>query len=193
MKPFTEYLADINPIYEFIVRVANCEADQLREQIESALTMFKVTEVRAARRLPIQEHADFLGMGPCEVQVFEIKLTYPTISEQIRHIIAEKTGVAVKQVCVRTQREELLHEYKPAEPVKGKDGSILNNPNLDAESAQDLVGTQRTENMLKELQGLTRKYDIAAEGETSKSIDMPQGRLSPVGSTKISKPSPKGK
>lgn len=193
MKPFTEYLADINPIYEFSIRVANCQADKLREQIESALAMYKVVEVRAGRRLPVQEHADFLGMGPCEVQVFEVQLTYPTIGEQIRHLVAEHAGIAAKQVCVRTRREEMLHEYRPAEPVKGKDGSILTNPDLETESAQDLVGDQRSDSMLKELQTLTRKYDMAAKGETSKSIDMPQGRLSPVGSTKISKPSPKGK
>ena len=191
MRPFTEYLAELNPKYEFHIRVAGCEAEQLKEKIESALAMYKVESVGSIKRLPIQEHSDFLGMGPCEVHMVEVALRYPTITDQVKHIVAEKLEVSARQVCVRTKREELLHENRPAEPIKAKDGSVLSNPDMETENAHDLVGTQRTESMLKELE--SRKYEIAAEGETAKTVDMPQGRLSPVGSTKINKPSIKGK
>jgi hypothetical protein len=68
-----------------------------------------------------------------------------------------------------------------AEPVKAKDGSVLNNPDLEAaDGAQLLVGEKRKESMLKELE--SRKYEFAADAPLDKLTKIDQGNTSPVGS-----------
>lgn len=190
MKPFTEFLMDVKPKYEFTIRMANCEAADLKARLESALSIYVVESVSGPKRLPIQEHADFPGKGACEVQVMEVTLKYPTITPQIRQLVAEKLDIPAGMVVVRTKKEEALREPM-ASPTKDKNGSILTNPNLEAESAQELVGASRATGLLKELQSI--KMELAAKGETAKSVDMPQGTKSPVGSNQNKIPSPKGK
>lgn len=190
MKPFTEFLMDVKPKYEFTVRMANCKATDLKARLESALVVYVVEGVSGPKRLPIQEHADFPGRGACEVQIMEVTLKYPTITPQIRQLIAEKLDIPANMVVVRTKKEEALLEPM-ALPAKDKNGSVLTNPKLDAESGQDVVGTSRASNLLKQLQSI--KIDLAAKGETAKHVEMPQGTKSPVGSTQNKIPSPKGR
>ena len=192
MKAFTEYLAELNRKYEFVVRVANCSTEgSLSENIKGALAQYKVESVGSARRLPIQEHQEFPGLGPCEVHLVEVTVVYPTITDQIRQLIAERLHISAKNVIVRTKLEESQREAKPIEPRKAKDGSIISNPDMETESAHHLVGNQRVDSMLKELQ--SRKYEFAAKGETAPAVNMPVNTKSPVGSSQNKIPSPKGK
>jgi hypothetical protein len=190
MKPFTEFLMDVRPKYEFTIRMANCETTDLKTRLESALGIYVVESVTEPKRLPIQEHADFPGKGACEVQIIEVTLKYPTITPQIRQLVAEKLNIPAGMIVVRTKKEEALREPMAASP-KDKNGSILTNPGLEAESAQELVGLNRALGLLKELQSI--KFELASKGDTDKSIDMPQGTKSPVGSNQNKIPGLKGK
>lgn len=183
---------ETRPLYEFVIRMANCDVKDCAERIKSALSMYVVEAVSSPRRMPIQEHADFPQQGPCEVQIVEVTLKYPTITDQVRAIIAEKCGMSANSVVVRTKFEESQREPQAA-PKKDKNGSVLTNPDISVESGQHLVGSSRAESMLKSLQPMTRKFEFAAQGEKSKSAEMPQGTKSPVGSTQNKLPSPKGK
>lgn len=190
MKPFTEFLMETRPKYDFVIRMANCDISDAKAKLESALAMYVVESLSAARRLPIQEHTDFPGQGPCEVNVMEVTLKYPTITDQIKQIIAEKLNIPAKTIVVRTKQEEALREPQPA-PKKDKNGSVLTNPELETESGQSLVGDSRVDSMLKELQSM--KHDFAVKPESAKTVNMPQGVKSPVGSNQNKIPSPKGK
>lgn len=191
MKPFTQYMFEMDRKYEFVVRIAECDMNEdMKTRVKNALNMYVVENMGAAKRLPVQEYKEFAGMGPCEVHMFEVTLKYPTITPQIRQLVAEKLGIAAKQIVVRTRLEEDNYNFTPAEPRKAQDGSILSNPDLEAESAQAVVGNQRIDSMLKELQ--SRKFEFAKQGEVAKSVDMPQNVKSPVGSNPVKKPTPKG-
>lgn len=191
MKQFTEYLMEIDRKYEFAVRLAGCDTmKDLGPRIESALAMYKVESVSSGRRLPIQEHSDFIGCGPCEVQIFEVALRYPTITPQIRQIISDKLNIPAKQVIVRTQLEE--SQLEPVDLDRKSSGPLLLNQQLEAESAQPLVGQSRIDSMLKQLQ--TRRYEIAGKAETAKAMPDSSNTHSPVGSKQNTIPSPvKGK
>jgi len=192
MKPFTQYMAEMNRKYEFVIRIAGCEmTEDTKSKINSALGMYVVETMGTAKRLPIQEHNDFVGLGPCEVHMFEVTLKYPTITPQIRQLVSEKLNISAKNVVVRTRLEEDQFDFVPAEPKKASDGSLLNNPDLEATSGQDLVGDHRSMGMIKDLQ--SRNYEFAAKGEVSKPADMPQNNTSPVGSRPVSKPTAKGR
>lgn len=159
MKPYSKYFAETKPIYEFVVRIAGCDfTSEMKSKMASALSMYVVESASTTRRLPIREHAEFVGLGPCEVYMIDIAVRYPVISDQIRQVVAECLSISARQVVVRTKLQEANHE-PIAKPKQAKDGSVLNNPELESSSAQNLVGNQRIESMLKELE--TRRYEIA--------------------------------
>lgn len=162
MKPFTDYLINLKPVYEFVVRIAGCAEfnDDMRQKVHSKLDAYVVENFGTVKRLPIKEHADFPTMGPCEVSMMEITLKYPVITDQLRQVIAESLGLAASAVMVRTRLEEANHEPVAASK-KAKDGSLLNNPVIEAESAQDIAGQRRVDSMLKDLSKRTRKYEFA--------------------------------
>lgn len=193
MKTFSQYLLEMNHLYEFSIKLAGCDFDnEKQEQLKSALAAYAVENIGKAKRLPIQEHADFPGIGPCECHIVEVALRYPVVTDQLLQIVAEKLKMPAKNVAVRTKgQEELL--TSSVELKKADDGSVLNNPELeDVEGAQELVGEKRKESMLKELE--SRKFEFDASPEPTKSTDMPVGTTSPVGTKQNKIPSPiKGK
>jgi hypothetical protein len=193
MKPFTQYLQEMNHVYEFNVKLAGCDmTTEMKDRLKSALEAYSVESIGKYKRLPIQEHADFPGHGPCECNMLEVAVKYPVVTDQMAQIIAEKLGIPRNSVIVRTRGQE-ENMMPVAEPKKSKDGSVLNNPELEAaDGAQALVGQSRKDSMLKELE--TRKYEFAAKATIAKSPELPQGSKSPVGSTQNKIPTPvKGK
>ena len=193
MKPFTQYLQEMNKIYEFSIRLAGCDLDkEISEQLTTALSAYAVESVGKPRRLPVQEHIDFPTMGPCECHVIEGALKYPTTSDQVLQVVAEKLNLPRNSVLVRTKNEDMLRT--PAMPSKkDKNGSVLTQPELeDVPGGQELVGEKRKESMLKELG--SRKYEMAAKESTkADKTSMPQGTMSPVGSRQNTIPTPKRK
>jgi len=193
MKPFTQYLQEMNKLYEFSIKVANCELDKVKQDsLKSALEGYSVESVSKPKRLPIQEHADFMSLGPCECCIVEVALRYPVVTDQVQQIAANALGIPRKQVCVWTKGQ--MENAQPAvESKKAKDGSVLNNPELDSDpKAQELVGEKRKESMLKELE--TRKYELAAKAPEIKAKELEVSTSSPVGSHQNKIPSPvKGK
>ena len=193
MKPFTQYLQEMNRIYEFSIKLAGCDmTTEMKDRLKSALEVYSVESIGKYKRLPIQEHADFPGQGPCECNMLEVSVKYPVVTDQVAQLIAEKLGIPRRSVIVRTKGQE--ENMAPvAEPKKSKDGSVLNNPELEAaEGAQALVGQSRKDSMLKELE--TRKYEFETAAPIAKSPELPQGNKSPVGSTQNKIPtSVKGK
>jgi len=169
MKPFTDYLMNLKPTYEFVVRIAGCDNfnEDMKQKIHAKLDAYVVENFGSAKRLPIKEHADFPSMGACVVCMMEVTLKYPVTTVQLRTVIAESIGLTAASVMVRTKLEEANYDPVVA-PKKAKDGSILNEPDMAAESAQDRVGQRRVDSMLKELSKNTRKHEFAQTEKTPK-------------------------
>jgi len=169
MKPFTDYLINLKPVYEFVVRIAGCSDfnEDMRKRVHAKLDAYVVENFGAVKRLPIKEHADFPSMGPCEVCIMEVTLKYPVITDQLRQVIAESLGLTASSVMVRTRLEEANHD-PVVKPKKAKDGSVLTNPELESESAQELAGQRRVDSMLKDLSSRTRKHEFAATEKAPK-------------------------
>lgn len=193
MKPFSQYLIETNRLYEFCIKLAGCDLDEkMQDRLKNGLAAYVVESIGKIKRLPIQEHTDFPGLGPCECHIVEVSLRYPVVTDQLVQVVSEKLGVSAKNVIVRTKGQEELREPME-EPKKATDGSVLNNPDLDdAKGAQELVGEKRKDSMLKELE--SRKYEFEVNPEKAKTTDMPMGKTSPVGTNQNKIPSPvKGK
>lgn len=197
MKPFTQYLYHTQKTYEFRVKVAEVEmSEENLARIKNALEAYGVEQMGKPKRLPIQEHADFPKMGPCECHIIDIGLKYPTTTEQLQHIVAERAMLNKGSVCVYTKDQ--YEQNMVAEPAPSNKGPVLLDPELsDTPGAQELVGQARVGSFIKELMKTKEtKFNIAGDEKTdSTSLDtLPLGTKSPVGSSQNKIPSPvKGK
>jgi hypothetical protein len=181
MKPFQEYIAQLNTPYEFRIKLATVDPKTVMEQIKNALNAYQLESVSAVKRLPIQEHREFPQWGPCECWMFDIKVTYPVTVPQIRQCIKEHAGINPDWINVRTLNEA---EFTDEQEAHGKDhtGSLLDDETLkDEPEAQALAGQNRIGSLLKELE--SRKFEFAqssdAAGKTTN--DTPIGNTSPMG------------
>jgi hypothetical protein len=194
MKSLTQYIYESQKTFEFCVKLARIDLDEAKiAQIKSALETYAVESVSKPKRLPIQEHRDFPGLGACECHLLNVVVKYPVTTDQLVHTLSERAQIDVCCVNVRTK-----HEYEQTEHAEalGKDheGALLTDPELkDVPDAQELVGQNRIGSMLKELE--SRKYEFASkEVNSNKDKEIPMNTSSPVGSRQNKIPSPvKGK
>lgn len=196
MKSFTQYLYHSQKVYEFRIKVADLDLDEdSLNRIKNAIEAYGVESMGKPKRLPIQEHTDFPKLGPCECHIIDVCLKYPTTTEQLQHVVAERALLDKGRVCVYTKEQG---ENAVATATKERSGPILTDGTLESEpGAQELVGQSRVGSFLRELEKTkVSKFEIAgkekADGTTTDSL--PQGTKSPVGSSQNKIPSPvKGK
>ncbi len=191
MKPYQEYIASLNKVYEYKVKIAGTNPKgEVMERIKNAVDAYEVDTVTTPKSMPIQEHREFPKMGPCECWTFEVAVKYPTTANQIRQLIKERAGLNADCVCVY---EKNAYEFNEEFEAHGKDheGSLLADPELkDEDGAQELVGQARRDSLLKELGA--RTYEFAAKEKTDNKTtnQIPAGKDSPVGSKQNKIPTP---
>ena len=194
MKPFQEYIYQLNKPYEFRIKMATNNPADFMESIKNALDTYQLESVSAVKSMPIQEHKEFPQWGPCECWTFDIKVAYPVTVPQIRQTLKERAGLNPDWINVRTLGNAV--DTEEAEAL-GKDhtGALLDETELkDAPEAQALAGQSRIGSLLKELE--SRKFEFAEDSNEkgTTTADAPQGTTSPVGSSQNKIPSPvKGK
>jgi hypothetical protein len=196
LKPFQKYFYETSKVYEFKVKIANFElTSEVMESIKNAIDAYQIESISKPRRLPIQEHKVFGNLGPCECEVIDIAVRYPTIAEQIRQLIISRARVNADHVYVYTQDQYLNEEDLDAKIVsQGADGPIISNPELqDEPGAQELVGEKRISSFMKELNDakhrLNTVYEVAG-GETpaaKTTNEIPQATVTPVNKQKTSR------
>lgn len=206
MKSLQAYISERNTQYDFRIKVAKQNPNDIMEEIKNALNAYELISVSAVKSLPIQEHREFPKWGACECWQFEATVAYPTTAPQIAQLLKERTGMQAEWVCVYNKVQAEQNEY--AETL-GKDhtGSLLLNGELnDVPGGQELVGEKRKDSMLKELDKQSPKM-VALEsnpeltstraGEKTKPAQttnqLPQGTTSPLGTNKQKLPPVKGK
>jgi hypothetical protein len=194
MKTFSDYLYHTQKVYEFRIKLAEIDVSEDNlARIRNALEAYGVEVMGKPKRLPIQEHAEFPKMGPCQCHYIDITLKYPTTTEQLTHIVAERALLDKSCVLVTTKAaDEAI--TAALERGQNREGALLTDSTLEDEpGAQELVGQNRVSGFIKELaKNKVSKFEIAgkekADGTTSDSL--PQGTKSPVGSSQNKIPSP---
>lgn len=190
MKNFQTYFYEANKVYEFRIKLAGVNPrGEILERIKNALDAYQLETVSAVKRLPIQEHREFPKAGAIDCYMFEIGVKYPTIAPQIRQLIAERAQINADWVCVLTKNQG-SYEDATQEQINSANSPVLEDPELATESGQELAGQARIGSLLKELE--SRKHEFAEGGnEQAKTTnELPQGNVSPIGTTKNTIPSP---
>ena len=191
MKPFQQYIADLNHVYEYRVKIAGVDPKgEVMERIKNALNAFDLDTVTAPKSMPIQEHREFPKLGACECWIFEVSIKYPTTAGQLRQLIKERAGINADCVCVYGKYEDEFNEEFEGKN-KDHEGSLLEDPELkEDEGGQELAGQARRDSLLKELSARTYEFAAESEADGKTSTDTPGDTKSPVGSTQNKIPTP---
>ncbi len=202
MRSFTEYLMESKKVYEYKVKLAG-DYKNAAEAIKLALAPYKVESCSAGKRLPIAEtHSDFPNHKNVNVTIFDVCTAYPTNSATVRAAIAEKCRCSLDSVKVRTPMEEAEIALNHANDEKsGK--AMLGADYEEKSEGQKLVGEKQKMSLLKELtkdkktlEQYTGVNDAilaksAPKGESSATDSTKINSKSPVGSSKVKKPTAK--
>ena len=201
MKSFKQYLLESTQVYEFKIKIAGEPTDCDINKLKTALDRFTVESFSEGVRTPIQEtQYDFPEHKNINVTVYDVVLTYPATSHQLRDLASESLGIS--QCCVKVrnrneqQENEINHEHdeKTGEAFLGKD--------YDKENNQNLVGEAHTMALLKELGKVKHQGDqykgvndklLAKKAPVEKTLavaqsDKKMGIISPIGSKQVSLP-----
>ena len=199
MKSYKAYLTESHKTYDFRIRIAGELPPDLQAKVKQVLEAYQVEKMPSPKRLPIQETPEFPNMGPVEINVIEVSLCYPCNDEQVRTLIAERTGInlaCIKVNAANSPYEMALAGGERSGPNKAGE-SVLAQPDMVAEKKQpDLVGDERIPNLIKELEE-TRKYEypeVAGEKTpvAKTTNELPVGNTSPIGTHRNKVINPRG-
>lgn len=168
MKSFTEYLTESKKSYEFKIKIAGDAPKDTVAKIKEALSLYKVESCSKGKGVPITEkQVDFPQLENVGVTIFDVTLSYPANTVQVREAVANKLNVVSSKIRVRNlaEEEELARNHEH----DGKTGeSLLLKDYEDSSEGQSLVGEKHVMGMLKELnkvshQGLTQYKGVNDE------------------------------
>ena len=192
MKPFQQYIAELNRPHEFRIKMANVNPKTVIEQIKNALDTYQLESISAIKSLPVQEHREFPNWGgPCECWQFDVTVAYPANTVQIAQVVRERAQINPDWLCVRNLHEAEYTDEAETPNVDAKKGALLDQDNLGGPTeGQSLAGQTRIGSLLKELE--SRKFEFARDSkEAGKTTNTtPVGDASPIGTkqNKISTP-----
>lgn len=150
-KTFKEYLTESKKVYEFKVKLAGDFEKDCATKVKTALSCFNVESCSAAKRTPIQESpADFPTHKNINVTIFDISLSYPATSVQVRRAIAEQFGLSECCVAVRNLKEQEEEEINHAHDEKSGESLLTQDYESNTEG-QKLVGEKQKMSLLKDL------------------------------------------
>lgn len=157
MKSYQEYLIESKKVYEFKIKLAGETDSKCIENIKLALSRYNVESVSAGTRTPIQESPiDFPEHTNVNVTLFNVTLSYPANSVQVREAVAQRLGLSLSCVRVRNLKEDeedsINHEHDQlsGEALLGKD--------YDEKGAQSEIGELQKMSLLKDLN--TTKHQL---------------------------------
>jgi hypothetical protein len=200
MKSFRQHLLESKQVYEFKIKVVGEQPQTEIDKLKSALERFTVESFSLGTRTPIQEtQVDFPEHHNVNVTTYDVILTYPATSFQIRQLAADAFNMSECCVKVRnlkeTEEDELNHKFdqKSGEALLGKD--------YDKENNQHLAGQSSVMSLLKELNKVKHQGEqykgvndqllakkVPVEKATSVKVDKKIGTTSAIGSTSVSLP-----
>ena len=185
MKTFKSYLTESHRTYDFRIRIAGDLTSDMITKMKQVLETYKIESISQPKRMPIQESPMFPNMGPVEINVIDVTLSYPANDDQVRNLVAEcgLAAACIKVTPTNSPYEAILAGKEVSNP---NGGTVLMEPEMVAEKVDaDLVGDARIPNLIKELAD-TRRYEYpdAAGKDLAKAKttnEIPVGSASPIG------------
>ena len=178
MKTFFDYLSESNKVYQFKIAVAGDNQEGLAERLKTVLEKFGIEKMSTGKRTPIQESPlEFPQLSNTEITYFDVDIKYPTTPPMIEEHIAHTCDIQRSHVHVRNLQDPINISFENQKPNNTPYKTLLDDPNLGGESAQNMAGQNRVMDLLKELE-IARKenpYDAIAGITTKTQKSKPLG------------------
>lgn len=164
MKDFKTYLSESQRTYDFKIKIAGELTKEHLEKMKTSLEAYKVSSMSQPKRLPIQESPEFPNMGPVEINLLDVKLSYPVTNEQV-HTTLRNCGchpaTAIKVIPADSPYNAIM-DGKEVSNVDGKEGeAVLLQTEMKAVAHDfDYTGEKTIPNLIKELQA-ARSYEYS--------------------------------
>ena len=191
MKDFKTYLAESKKTYKFKIGVAGELPEHTADHFESALGKFGLINMSPFKKTPITKRPlDFPQLENVEVHYTEAEVSYPTTDPVLYEYLCQMCTVPKSHLIVRNANapQEEYQAEKENKPYETK----LETPEMEqaAANAQELTGTSRAMDLLKELESYRAEREVKSDGGTTKDnqpqmSNVPDGSIgtkSPIGS-----------
>lgn len=185
MKRLSQYLTESAKTYNFKLTVAGgCDKD-MQDKLKNAAQRYDVIKMSAPKNLPVQRSADFPALGAVEICLIDLEVRYPVTPEQLQNVFAD--------ICCETHlRIRTAAQAADAAPVEEEEVTKESEPVLTSEledqDNKDFRTDSQIEALMKEFQSMAAKYEGPKADKAKTSDDLPQGKMSAVGSTKAKLP-----
>ena len=185
MKTFTQYLTESQQTYSYRVKIAGgCDKDKLKE-LEDRLAKFDLIKMSNPTVTPVtQDPLDFPGIKNMEVCIFEIELDYPAGQQELFQMIENTLNIPKGNVKIVTKHFADSWDNNEG-TIPNEDPSMLEN-DYPADTKEQKEASKIYADPSLSVPDTSIEYEIAG-GETPEAQttnDLPQGKLSPMGSTK---------
>lgn len=182
MKDFKTYLAESKKTYKFKIGVAGELPEHTADHFESALAKFGLINMSPFKKTPITKRPlDFPQLENVEVHYTEAEVSYPTTDPVLYEYLIQMCTVPKSHLIVRNANapQEEYQAEKENKPYETK----LETPEMEqaAANAQELTGTSRAMDLLKELESYRAEREVKSDGGTIKG-DQPKMSNEPDGS-----------
>ena len=189
MKTFTQYLMETKKQYNVRIKLNFKPSDEDVNKIEAALNQFELVSSSKPKSLPIQKVDNhFPGVDSPEVYFIDAVLDYPASGDQVRVAILNNTMIPQHNFAVTSTDWDTSMRDQDASVQKNSDKALLLSPledqHIDVES---VYGDKYNEKLVHNAKsGKINVPNAPAKAKTTN--DSPQGKKSPVGSTKNKRP-----
>lgn len=166
MKSFKEYLSESKKTYNFKVKVAGDFTTEQETKMKSLLDRFEVAGFKKSTKTPVQQlPLDFPQIQNCEVNIFEISLSYPSTQFELTEYLSNNLGIGKNRIVVRSPNEPSEEYQQPK--TENKEARLLDPDYKEATDvkAEDYYGDSYNTSFLKELNDVL-KLQRRERGET---------------------------
>lgn len=186
MRTFKDILNESHKTYEFTIKMAGEPSKEKTDKLESCLQKYQLVKLGSGKTTPITERPlDFPQLQNMEVTIFEAEVAYPVTPNVLATYIASCVGCDEKYVRVNAPGHDIdvLQEPPSDEPYE----AMLNTEDMGGEDGQQLAGTNRVMDLLKELEDARKDREIdptqgIKPGESKDIKDETADAKSPIGS-----------
>jgi len=186
MKNFRDYLTESKKTYNFKIRVAGELPESFEDRLEMNLKKYDLVNMSNGKTTPITEKPlDFPQLQNMEVTHYEVEIGYPVTSHVLERYLVDNCVIPHSHIVVRGEFDPVEEQQPETEEEKPYE-ALLNTQDMGGESAQDLTGSNRVMDLLKELEDARKERDNdpldgVPQGE-SKDIDDKINTKSSIGS-----------
>lgn len=190
MKTFKTFLQESKKTYAFKLYFSGKPPEKLRELIQRQLAPFEPSQVSDVKTQPIaHSHELFPGEKNPDIHVVDVVMDYPVTTHQIHQLLAHTLPAETQLVVINTQHDQTLAQQQARQAAS--DQALLTQDYAQEKTPEtELTDPDYNQKLVKNaLTGKSVPPELKKQtNQASTTNDLPQGKLSAMGSVKTKLP-----